>query len=609
MPVTFTLPPDTRAVGQGNPPADVNAHTDAFNASGAVYNVLNTAYAGGADPAGVADSTAAFQAAITAATGTASQPAQEVIIPPGTYNLNTGNIDLGGGPVKIRGLGSGTDVGVRPNSTARSGVILNCNGNGGSTNMFRWSAQSGGLEMSNLQISYTGGGDIFGSVNFNGGVFRDMTAILTAAGSRYMSCTGNNLCINMTHERCYITTTNAVRTQPMVSLASNISAGVSESTWFRCGFTNSGQDNTQYMVFYSCTAPSGNGYHVGDNFIDCFFEHPFGGCFQSLSGSCCKVDGCTVWDLQPSFGQSMGNSLFYFGAQAGNNGSQGVQVLNTTRNQNATNLDGTHTWDVYCESTTSQVRIDSYTVLPAGAAVQTNAWFNLNGCNDAVITNCTAPRGSGINGNSTTVITGPAAAQVTANNGILTGSYASNQWRPQDSGWLAWSFDPAPCQMTAAAVQTSGVMLIINVMLRDSAATISGIDLFVATNGATLTTGQNLVGLYNQAGTQLGFSADQTTAWGSGAPHDINATLTAFSAGSLTLVPTGMLRIAILAVGTTPPAFGRGSNLSNRLINGPNQTGTTCRWGTLGSGLTALPTSITPSSITVAQQSIWAAVN
>ena len=30
MPAPYTLPPDTRSVGSGNPPADVNAHTDAL---------------------------------------------------------------------------------------------------------------------------------------------------------------------------------------------------------------------------------------------------------------------------------------------------------------------------------------------------------------------------------------------------------------------------------------------------------------------------------------------------------------------------------------------------------------------------------------------------
>ena len=67
MPAQFTLPPDTRSVGSGDPPADMNGVVDTLTAMGAVFNVLNTAYAGGADPTGAADSAAAIQAAVTAA--------------------------------------------------------------------------------------------------------------------------------------------------------------------------------------------------------------------------------------------------------------------------------------------------------------------------------------------------------------------------------------------------------------------------------------------------------------------------------------------------------------------------------------------------------------
>jgi hypothetical protein len=67
MPADYTLPPDTRAVGTGNPAGDMDAIVDALTAMGAVGNILNAAYAGGADPTGVADSTAAIQAAINAA--------------------------------------------------------------------------------------------------------------------------------------------------------------------------------------------------------------------------------------------------------------------------------------------------------------------------------------------------------------------------------------------------------------------------------------------------------------------------------------------------------------------------------------------------------------
>jgi hypothetical protein len=84
MPAQFTLPPDTRAVGTGNPPADMNALIDAATAMGAVLNVLNAAYSGGADPTGVADSTAAIQAALNAA-----GKGQIVTLPAGTYSTTS----------------------------------------------------------------------------------------------------------------------------------------------------------------------------------------------------------------------------------------------------------------------------------------------------------------------------------------------------------------------------------------------------------------------------------------------------------------------------------------------------------------------------------------
>ena len=85
MPAQFTLPPDNRSVGSGNPPADMNSVVDALTAQGAGFNVLNATYSGGADPTGVADSTTALQACVTAAAA-AGRP---MIIPPGTYKTTT----------------------------------------------------------------------------------------------------------------------------------------------------------------------------------------------------------------------------------------------------------------------------------------------------------------------------------------------------------------------------------------------------------------------------------------------------------------------------------------------------------------------------------------
>jgi hypothetical protein len=83
MPAQYALPPDTRSVGSGDPPADMNAVVDALTAAGAARNILSAAFAGGADPTGTADSHAALQAAATAG--------GLIIIPPGTYK-NTATV-------------------------------------------------------------------------------------------------------------------------------------------------------------------------------------------------------------------------------------------------------------------------------------------------------------------------------------------------------------------------------------------------------------------------------------------------------------------------------------------------------------------------------------
>jgi len=113
MPV-FTLPPDTRAVGTGNPPADMNAVVDALSETGAVQSVRNAAYAGGADATGAVDATAAFQAAITALgsnPGVITMPAGTFLISgPLVFGRNQGMTGQGRGVTKLAYTGTGTCV-------------------------------------------------------------------------------------------------------------------------------------------------------------------------------------------------------------------------------------------------------------------------------------------------------------------------------------------------------------------------------------------------------------------------------------------------------------------------------------------------------------------
>lgn len=433
MPV-FTLPPDTRSVGSPNPAGDMNAVTDALLASGAGFNVLSAAFAGGADPTGAADSTAAFAAAIAAAI---AANGAEVIVPPGQYTCNvpSGAIPVTG-PFKIRGLGTALNAG----GALVPAVQISCNGNGspGSNNLLNFPFQGylwSGLEIENIAITYSGTGAIFNQPNIADSVFRDMACTVTNGAGQIISLSGSVSFLNILHERCNMRSTSATRSRPMISISTNTAAAVSNNTWFKCKFSNDGLDNTQYMVFYTCTAASTIAYHYMDSFIECWFEHPFGGALQCLAGESIKLDGCTVWDIFS--GATVGKSTFYFGAQPSGANCQGIEIKNCGRSQ--AGPDGAATWDVECEATTAQVRIEGWVNKPATASTQTNFFVNLHACLDVLLLNNQSPQGASVNGNSTTVITNPSATQQIITQGNLspftvTGTGSSNLVAAQTSG-------------------------------------------------------------------------------------------------------------------------------------------------------------------------------
>jgi hypothetical protein len=291
MPVQFTIPPDTRAVGTGDPPGDMDNVVRALNASSAQFNVLSTQFAGGADPTNVADSTAAFQAAITAATVLNG----DVVIPPGDYNLATGGLAFTG-PVRFRGLGAALSY-----SGAVTNPAVTLNGPSNSNHLFTFpfgGSLWGGLEVENVGISYAGSGDVFHQINVTDSSFRNMLITLTGQAGMAFQTSGVNSLLNVLFERANITTTSAIRTNPMVWIKSSVSGAVSNNTHFKCKFTNAGLDCTQYAVVYECNG-TGAAYHFADNIRDCWFEQCFGGCYKSLSGQNITTDGSVVWDNFP----------------------------------------------------------------------------------------------------------------------------------------------------------------------------------------------------------------------------------------------------------------------------------------------------------------------
>lgn len=563
----------------------------------------------GADKTGVTDSTAAFQAAINAAIGSAAFGAALVSIPAGTYNLNTGGMTITG-PFKMQGLGAALAAG----GSLTPGVTLNCSGAAGgapgASHLFTFPYQGylwSGLEIQGIAINYSGTGNVFNQINIAASVFRDMSTTLTAAGSQAIFTSGTNSFLDILHERCVFTTTAAIRTASMINVSTSQSGAISNNLWLRCKFVNQGLDNTQYMIQYSCTgaAPA---YHFADNFTDCWFEQPFGGAIKSLSGQGIEIRNCSIWDIFT--GQAVGNSTLYFGAAAGG-GSQGVRVINCTRNQSGPN--GTTTWDVYCEATTSQVQVENFTVKAATSSTVTDAFFNFNACNDVSVLNNVSPQGSTVNGNSSTLITNPSPTQFGVTQGLITPQPAGVL--PADLGWLEWNYDGALLVGSAATALPSaaGTPFLIRVNIRQ-ARKITSLIYYLGTLGTLLTAGENFAGLYAgqagggfTAGQLIGTTADQTATWDTGGT--IGETPQPLAGGPFT-VPAGFVWVALMWNGTgVAPSFGKAQNFSATTSNAGTGVAA-CRWGISSSaGNTSLPASIVPGGNSLSGMSVFAAVS
>jgi hypothetical protein len=212
-----------------------------------------------------------------------------------------------------------------------------------------------------------------------------------------------------------------------------------------------------------------------------------------------------------------------------------------------------------------------------------------------------APAANWYIGSGVQTFIGTHTSHITAANIVTAPEHA---WTAPELGFVAQSFDLATASPNVnTRLITAQVLNLIGLRVRHPA-TVSTVDLQLIANGATLTSNECFVGLYSSAGTLLGYSADQSTAWGSGAAKTISTSLTAESARSLSLLP-GLYRVALLGNGTTMPSFQSGANELTVNANG-RLTASTARYATSGSGLTALPSSITPSSNTLTSVTWWA---
>jgi hypothetical protein len=179
-------------------------------------------------------------------------------------------------------------------------------------------------------------------------------------------------------------------------------------------------------------------------------------------------------------------------------------------------------------------------------------------------------------------------------------SVMSGGWVPSDHGMISWSGDPS--NATTNSTPANGSIYLVRLNLR-YATTITKVWWCHTSAPNTPTSGQNFAGLYSSAGTLMS-SANIDAKTGNGPQSATLDAAQAVSAGSFVWA-------AFMFNATTPPTLLKhgGNTASGNIIN---LLATTARWAVNGTttGLTALPSSITPSSNSqTGVQAYWAAVS
>jgi hypothetical protein len=174
------------------------------------------------------------------------------------------------------------------------------------------------------------------------------------------------------------------------------------------------------------------------------------------------------------------------------------------------------------------------------------------------------------------------------------------EFLPSDFSFLAWSYDPTITINQTATV--NGTLYLAQLVLR-SAQTISTLWCSIAQAAVSPVANQNFLGLYDNSGTRQAVTAAGAidTATTSTGPLS-QAVVTPFAAAA------GKYWLALLLNAATPAQMARASGFQST----PNAglSAGKLRWAVNGTGLTALPSTITPASNTASGNiTLWAAAS
>jgi hypothetical protein len=180
--------------------------------------------------------------------------------------------------------------------------------------------------------------------------------------------------------------------------------------------------------------------------------------------------------------------------------------------------------------------------------------------------------------------------------GNITGS-GSSSMPPSANGLLGWTYD------SAAAVNnitlTAGNVFLAKIWINRPGTVTSIATRTVNASGAGLT--NSYMGLYDASGNRLGVTAELSASWMGATGNRIHP-LTS----SATISAPGWYYVAwLMGALTTSPGFSRSSGID---IQNINLSASAYRSASYGSSLTALPATITMSSLTTFNSYLWAGV-
>ena len=594
MPPQYTIPPSTRAVGTGNPPADMNGAADALTAMGAAGNVLNAAYAGGADPTGAADSTTAIQAAINAAAYVSASDASGILgaaqatvyLPGGTYLISTGPLVLPHGhSLRITGAGDGTIL----KSTANA--IIDFDGLNGLT--------EGSVEIDHLGFD-AAGGHVFQNPNIHGQLhLHDLAIRQRSAGFSVFwaddtvtgASTGLYQAIFRNIRYILDPGTRSVEAWHIISGHSD---NVTDLTWEHVsgpvpsGYTGNDatMDNTQYQWYVTCTGATGN--HASNlTWRNCVMSNPFGGIIKAAATQGITIEGVSAYN---TFDRAMTNSLYWLTKDPANNGPvEGAVIRNCVRTTALGSGSTQPPYDVLLDSSAKNILIENMVTGYSPAVT----FINAGGASGVVIIQ---PGGGG--SASVPVVSGQAGDTIVIGQGTVavgTGTtLPANAPDPATHGLKAWAYDPVTSSGGIAG--TAGNIYLTQITIRQ-AVTVTKIWWNQTATGSGGTAAQNYVGLYNSAGTLL---ASAGTDGNVGSSGNLSATI---ASQSLT---SGIYYVAFLYNATGMPAIARSAAGSSTL--GDINIGSAApRFGSAGTTQTSLPGTATIAQAFV--QTYWAALS